>query len=79
MTSPMLPRCTPSSIASWTPWPGSCRRSPPLDAARADILAFTTSSKTTWWQTWSNNPRNGPTGNFAAAPMPPGSFPAATP
>ena len=30
-----------------------------LDAARADVLAFTAFPKEIWRQIWSNNPRNG--------------------
>ena len=41
-TNPTPTPCTPSSTASSTPWPTSCPPSPQhLDAARADILAFT--------------------------------------
>ena len=58
MTSPTPTRCTPSSTGSWTPWTRSC---PPvaahLDAARADILAFTAFPKAIWRQIWSNNPQ----------------------
>jgi len=50
-----------------------------LDAARADILAFTAFPQAIWRQIWSNNPRNGSTGRSAAAPMWPASSPAATP
>ena len=50
-------RCTPSTTSSSTPSPTSC---PPshdhLDAARADVLAFTTFPRELWRQIWSNNP-----------------------
>jgi putative transposase len=46
-----------------------------LDAARADVLAFTTFPKELWRQIWSNNPRNASTARSAAAPMSSGSFP----
>src|SRR5205814_1078478 len=48
-----------------------------LDAARADILAFTSFPKAIWRQVWSNNRRNGSTGRSAAAPTSSGSSPAA--
>src|SRR5215469_13428861 len=50
-----------------------------LDAARADILAFTAFPKAIWRQVWSNNPKSGSTGRSAAAPTSSGSSPAATP
>ena len=39
-----------------------------LEAAQADILAFTAFPKGLWRQVWSNNPRSGSTGKSAAAP-----------
>jgi putative transposase len=45
-----------------------------LDAARADILAFTAFPKAAWRQIWSNNPKNGSIGRSAAAPMSSASF-----
>jgi len=44
-----------------------------LDAARADILAFTASSKAIWRQIWSNNPKERLTGRSGAAPTSSGS------
>jgi putative transposase len=39
------------------PWPTSCRRvAEHLEAARADVLAFTAFPKEVWRQIWSNNP-----------------------
>ena len=46
-----------------------------LDAARADVLAFTAFPKEIWRQIWSNNPRSGSTGRSAAAPTSSGIFP----
>jgi putative transposase len=58
MTSLTPPRCTPSSAGPWTPWKRNSRKWPPhLDAARADILAFTAFPKAIWRQIWSNNPQ----------------------
>ena len=58
MTSPTPPRCTPSSAGSWTPWRRNCPQvAAHLDAARADILAFTAFPKAIWRQIWSNNPQ----------------------
>ena len=58
MTSPTPTRCTPSSTASSTRSARSCPPSPShLDAARADILAFTAFPKAIWRQIWSNNPQ----------------------
>ena len=58
MTSPTPRPCTPSS----TGWPTPCRTSCPavaahLDAARPDVLAFTSFPKEIWRQIWSNNPQ----------------------
>ena len=39
-----------------------------LEAARADLLAFTAFPKAIWRQIWSNNPRSGSTKRSAAAP-----------
>ena len=50
-----------------------------LDAARADVLAFTAFPKEIWRQIWSNNPKSGSTGRSAAAPTSSGSSPTATP
>jgi putative transposase len=50
-----------------------------LDAARADVLAFTGFPKGLWRQIWSNNPRNASTGRSAGAPTSSGSSPAAIP
>ena len=48
---------TRSSTGSSTPSPRSCPHVPDhLDAARADILAFTAFPKAIWRQIWSNNP-----------------------
>ncbi len=49
-----------------------------LDAARADILAFTGFPKAIWRQIWSNNPRSGSTARSAAAPTSSASSPTAT-
>ena len=50
--------CTPSSTGSSTPWPRSCPQvAEHLDAARADVLAFTSFPKEIWRQIWSNNPQ----------------------
>ena len=46
----------PSSAGSWTHWNTSSRKRAHLDAARADILAFTVFPKELWKQIWSNNP-----------------------
>ena len=50
--------CTPSSTGSSTP---SAEKLPEvaehLDAARADVLAFTAFPKEIWRQIWSNNPQ----------------------
>jgi transposase-like protein len=40
-----------------------------LDAARADVLAFTAFAREIWRQIWSNNRRSGSTGRSAGAPM----------
>ena len=57
MTSPTPTRCTPSSTGSSTPSPTSCPLfAAHLEAARADILAFTAFPKEIWRQIWSNNP-----------------------
>ena len=57
-TSPTPTPCTPSSTGSSTPWPTSCPAvAEHLDAARADILAFTAFPKEIWRQIWSNNPQ----------------------
>ena len=57
-TSPTPRRCTPSSTGSSTPWPRSCPTvAEHLDAARADVLAFTAFPKEIWRQIWSNNPQ----------------------
>lgn len=80
MTSPTPPLCTPSTTGSPTP---STASSPAvaahLDAARADVLAFTGFPKGLWRQIWSNNPRNASTGKSAGAPTSSGSSPAAIP
>ncbi len=39
-----------------------------LEAARADVLAFTAFPKEVWRQIWSNNPASGSTGRSAGAP-----------
>jgi putative transposase len=48
-----------------------------LDAARADILAFTSFPEGLWQQIWSNNPSDS-TARSAAAPTASGSFPTGT-
>ena len=50
-----------------------------LEAARADVLAFTAFPKEVWRQIWSNNPPSGSTGRSAGAPTSWASFPTATP
>ena len=50
-----------------------------LDAARADVLAFTTFPKEIWRQIWSNDPQEKLTARSAAAPTSSGSSPTATP
>jgi putative transposase len=50
-----------------------------LDAARADVLAFTSFPKEVWRQIWSNNPKSGSTGRSAGALTSSGSSPTATP
>jgi putative transposase len=50
-----------------------------LDAARADVLAFTVFPREIWRQIWSNNPRNGSTARSGAAPTSSASSPTATP
>ena len=58
MTSPTPTRCTPSSTGSWTRWQEKLPQvAAHLDAARADILAFTAFPKEIWRQIWSNNPQ----------------------
>ena len=58
MTNPTPPPRTPSSTASSTPWStNSPAVAEHLDAARADILAFTSFPKAIWRQIWSNNPQ----------------------
>ena len=55
---PDAARCTPSSTGSSTPWPTSSPQvAEHLDAARADVLAFTGFPKEIWRQIWSNNPQ----------------------
>ena len=57
MTSPTLLRCTPSTTASVDAVAGKLPRvAEHLDAARADVLAFTGFPKELWRQIWSNNP-----------------------
>ena len=56
-TSPTPTRSTPSSTGSWTPSPTSSPQvADHLEAARADVLAFTSFPKEVWRQIWSNNP-----------------------
>ena len=50
-----------------------------LDAARADVLAFTSFPKELWRQIWSATRRSASTGRSAAAPTSSGSSPAGTP
>ena len=58
MTSPTPRRSTPSSTGSSTRSPRSSPQvAEHLDAARADILAFTAFPKAIWRQIWSNNPK----------------------
>ena len=58
MTSPTPPRCTPSTTGSSTPSPDKLPKvAEHLDAARADVLAFTSFPKELWRQIWSNNPQ----------------------
>jgi putative transposase len=58
MTSPTPPPCTPSTTGSSTPSPGKLPKvAAHLDAARADVLAFTGFPKEIWRQIWSNNPQ----------------------
>src|SRR5215475_33957 len=58
MTSPTPPRCTPSSAGSWDALEEKLPQvASHLDAARADILAFTAFPKAIWRQIWSNNPQ----------------------
>ena len=58
MTSPTPPRCTPSTTGSSTPSPDKLPKvAAHLDAARADVLAFTGFPKELWRQIWSNNPQ----------------------
>ena len=56
MTSPTPPRCTPSSTGCWTPAGKLPKVAEHLEAARADMLAFTAFPKEVWRQIWSNNP-----------------------
>ena len=57
-TSPTRRACTPSSTGSSTPWARNCPQvAEHLDAARADVLAFTSFPKEIWRQIWSNNPQ----------------------
>ena len=57
MTSPTPPRCTPSTTGSSTPITAKLPKvAAHLDAARADVLAFTAFPKELWRQIWSNNP-----------------------
>src|SRR5215210_5393188 len=57
MTNPTPTPCMPSSTESSTPWStNSPAVAEHLDAARADILAFTAFPKAAWRQIWSNNP-----------------------
>ncbi len=48
-----------------------------LDAARADVLAFSGFPKEIWRQIWSNNPKNASTERSAGAPTSSGSSPTA--
>src|SRR5215210_59777 len=58
MTNPTPTPCMPSSTESSTPWStNSPAVAEHLDAARADILAFTSFPKAIWRQIWSNNPQ----------------------
>jgi putative transposase len=50
-----------------------------LDAARADVLAFTGFPKELWRQIWSNNPKNASTARSAGARTSSGSSPTRTP
>ena len=58
MTSPTLPPSTPSTTGSSTPSQDKLPKvAEHLDAARADVLAFTSFPKELWRQIWSNNPQ----------------------
>src|SRR5215218_4530369 len=58
MTNPTPTPCMPSSTESSTPWStNSPAVAEHLDAAGADILAFTSFPKAIWRQIWSNNPQ----------------------
>jgi putative transposase len=58
MTNPTPTPCMPSSTESSTPWStNSPAVAEHLDAAQADILAFTSFPKAIWRQIWSNNPQ----------------------
>ena len=46
-----------------------------LDAARADVLAFTSFPKEVWRQIWSNNPKSGSAGRSTGALTSSGSSP----
>ena len=50
-----------------------------LEAARADVLAFTAFPKEIWRQIWSNNSKNASTARSAGAPTWSASFPTAPP
>jgi putative transposase len=50
-----------------------------LEAARADVLAFTAFSKEVWRQIWSNTPPSGSTARSAGALTSWASLPTATP
>ena len=58
MTSPTPSPCTPSTTASSTLSPDKLPKvADHLEAARADVLAFTRFPKELWRQIWSNNPQ----------------------
>ena len=76
-TSPTAPRCTPSSTASWTPWPRNC----PLSSTHLDTSPRRTSSRSPrsrrrcGGRSGPTTPKNDSTARSAAAPTSSGIFP----